>query len=72
MIIIDRFEGETAVLETDDGMLDVSRRELPENAREGDVLSVKCGVYYVDAEATEARRAALRSKFNMLRRKGND
>ena len=39
MIIIDRFEEDLAVLETDDGMINVERSLLPENAAEGDVLT---------------------------------
>lgn len=72
MIIIDRFEGDFAVLETDGGMLEVGRELIPENAREGDVLAVINGAYMIDKEAAEARRAAVREKFNRLRRQGND
>jgi hypothetical protein len=72
MIIIDRFEGDFAVLETDSGMIDVERNILPSDAAEGDVLRLESGVYYADPEATEARRAAMVSRFNRLRRKNND
>lgn len=72
MIIIDRFEGDIAVLETDSGMLEVSRILIPDNAREGDVLNREGGAYTIDAEATDARRMAIRSKFNALRRRSND
>lgn len=72
MIIMDRFEGDIAILETDSGMVDVQRNILPENASEGDVLAEKNGAYIVDNEATEARRAAVRAKYSRLRRRGND
>lgn len=71
MIIIDRFEGDIAVLETDSGMVQVSRSCISSDAHEGDVLRTENGVYLPDREATEARRAAVRSKLNMLRRNGN-
>ena len=35
MIIIDRIEGEIAVLETDDGMTEIGAEELPIGASEG-------------------------------------
>ena len=36
--IIDRFEGELAVIEFDDEMKDIPKSELPKNAQVGDVL----------------------------------
>ena len=38
MLIIDRFEGEYAVIETDKGMVNIPRTDVPAAAREGDVL----------------------------------
>lgn len=72
MIIIDRFEGKIAVLETESGMKDVLSDLLPENAREGDVLTVENGKYCIDDAATAARKAAVREKFKKLRRKADD
>lgn len=72
MIIIDRFEGSLAVLETDDGMIDVDINLIPEDSSEGDVLRFEDGIYISDPDATEARRAAIREKFNRLRRRNND
>lgn len=72
MIVIDRFEGDIAVLETDSGMVDVQRNILPEKASEGDVIAEVNGAYIIDNEATEARRAAVRAKYSRLRRRGND
>ncbi len=67
MMIIDRFEGDIAVIECDDGMIDISRDLLPENAVEGDVIVSDDCAYYVDTEATEIRRKALRERFNCLK-----
>lgn len=72
MIIIDRFEGNIAVLETDVGMINVDRKLIPEGSAEGDVLRCENGVYVSDRESTETRRAAVLEKFNKLRRRGND
>lgn len=72
MIIIDRFEGNFAVLETDEGMINVERNLISDNVKEGDVLVQNGKNYLVDAAATKARRADVRKKFNRLRRQKND
>jgi hypothetical protein len=53
LLIIDRFEGEWAVVEWDGTVFNVPRAMLPRDAREGDVLGVSITS---DAGATEARR----------------
>ena len=54
-VIIDRFEGEQAVVEIAEGMFcDLPRRLLPEEAREGDVIQIT-----IDRAATEERRQQL-------------
>ena len=68
MIIIDRFEGNLAVLETDDGMKNIERSLLPENAAEGDVL-VYDGSWTVDTAATEQRRERTRKRLKRLMNK---
>ena len=68
MTIIDRFEGEYAVLETDSGMKNVLRDMLPEEAREGDVVELKNGAYTVNKKATEKRRRKLREKLKKLQK----
>lgn len=72
MIIIDRFEGNFAVLETNEGMINVERNLISDNVKEGDVLVQNGKNYLVDAAATKARRADVRKKFNRLRRQKND
>lgn len=69
MIIIDRFEGETAVLETDKGMIDAERSLIPDEAGEGDVLYIQNGVYLIDHAATEKRKASIAARFNRLKRR---
>lgn len=57
MLVIDRFEGDFAVVEEDDSRhFSLERRLLPENAREGDCIIEKNGSYEVDVEATQKRR----------------
>jgi hypothetical protein len=56
---IDRLEGEVAVLLVDGEERHVPRAQLPEDAREGDVVDVDS--LKVDAEATEALREEVRA-----------
>ncbi len=67
MMIVDRFEDKLAVLETDDGMVTVSRELLPADAREGDVLRQAAdGTYTSDAAATQARREKLAARTRRM------
>ena len=68
MTIIDRFEGEYAVLETENGMLTLPRKELPENAREGDVLTKNDETYSINRRTTAERRRKLREKLKKLQK----
>lgn len=63
MLIVDRFEGEWAVLELDGKTFNVPRSLLPETVREGDVLSLAFGVSKVE---TMSRRAKIRDLENRL------
>ena len=56
MLIIDRFENDTAVVENGEEMTDIPRSLLPENAREGDVIIKSGGGYIIDNASTEKRR----------------
>lgn len=66
MIIIDRFEGEYAVLENDDEMQNIERTLLPDDAKEGDVLIVVDSMYEVDVEGTQKRREEVIALKRML------
>ncbi len=64
--IIDRFEGEFAVLEKEEGgTIDVPKTQIP-NAKEGYVVFFKDGVYSIDAEETEKRKALIAEKMKKL------
>lgn len=55
--VIDRFEGEFAVCETEDGkMINVGKARLPRNVHEGDVLSITDTGISVDKSATERKK----------------
>lgn len=71
-MIIDRFEGDFVVVETESGMTDILRSQLPENAEEGDVIYFEDGVYIIDEEATADRRKLMAERFHRLMRYRND
>lgn len=67
MIILDRLEETLAVLETDDGMVNVPRELLPADVREGDVLRQAAdGTYTTDTAATQARREKLLARTRRM------
>ncbi len=58
-VIIDRFEGKTAVCEKPDrSMINIPRSKLPAGAQEGDVLIIEGNNIRIDAAATAKRRQA--------------
>ena len=64
--IIDRFEGETAVCETQDvETIAINRADLPDNVREGMVIRRENGVYFADEQETKSRQERIR---NLLKR----
>ena len=63
MMILDRFEGDYAVIEIDGELTDVERYLVDTSVKEGDVLVVKEGIYYKDHEATEKRKQYISHKF---------
>ena len=64
-MIIDRFEDEFVVVEMPDGKKEICPRAIfPQNVKEGDVVEV-----VINQEATEKRRAEMKSKMNELFRK---
>ncbi|MDO4564042.1 MAG: DUF3006 domain-containing protein [Clostridia bacterium] len=58
---IDRFEGETAVIECGELFFELPRSVLPPNTREGDILSIS-----IDSEATEQKKAELKKRLGTL------
>ncbi len=63
-LVIDRFEGDRAVLRTNAGQeLVVPRGEIPAHAHEGDVLAVSFGT---DGGATDARTQRAKDVLNEI------
>lgn len=61
-VIVDRFEDEIVVLELENGdMVDVPRKILPDNAREGSVINITC-----DEKETQITRDAAKKKMNSI------
>lgn len=58
MVIVDRFEGDWAVLEWDGRMLNFPKSLLPAGTKEGDVLRFHVEV---DVQGTDDRRRKIRS-----------
>ena len=71
MTIIERFEDDKAVLETDKGKMVISRSELPAAAREGDILTCGRNGWSVDSIATYSRRSAMKNKLRRLTEKND-
>lgn len=65
--IIDRFEGNIAVLELEnETMLDMERSRLPQNANEGDCLIIDGNSITIDNEETKRRKACIEELMNEL------
>jgi hypothetical protein len=60
MIVVDRIEGEVAVLEIDGVTVDFPRKALPRGAREGSILLISLGDPSELLEEGRARLARLR------------
>ena len=61
-MIIDRFEGDMAVLELDNGeTLDVPAKILPPHAKEGDCIFIG-----IDSDATTERKKRIKDKLDKL------
>lgn len=55
MGVIDRFEGEFAVVELDSGeIIDIEKRKIPNNAKEGDVINIHKNIT-INIEETKKR-----------------
>ncbi len=65
--IVDRLEGDKAVLECENGTTAVFERSaLPKSIKEGDVLRFDNGSCYLNAEETERRRQKIQKLMSSL------
>lgn len=61
-IIVDRFEGEIAVIELENGdMMGIPKKILPDNAKEGSIINITC-----DEKETQLSRDAAKKKMNSI------
>lgn len=59
---IDRFEGEFAVVELEDGKIaQISRIAIPTEAKEGDIISIK-----IEIDKTKNRKESIKRKMSKL------
>lgn len=65
-MIIDRIEDGIAVIETENGHIDVPPEALADDAREGDVVVLRGGLYYPDKAATQKRRREITAAQDSL------
>ena len=73
MLIIDRFEGDTALIEyTDDNenvvIIKADISSVSPEVKEGDVLVCNDGMYSTDYKATEIRRKKLNIRLRRMRK----
>jgi len=59
--IIDRFEGDLAIIELDGEILEIPKDIIPVESKEGDVILVS-----IDKSETEDRKNRIQEKFNEL------
>ncbi|MGE6600083.1 DUF3006 domain-containing protein [Bacillus proteolyticus] len=64
--IIDRFEGELAVIEMKSIIIDVPRSKLPSSAKEGDVLIIEDDKYTIDKKETDKRKREIQNLIDKL------
>ena len=61
MLIIDRFEGNYAVVEINSEMISIPKSVLPSNAKEGDVLKI-----IIDDNETDKRKKHIENLMNKV------
>lgn len=56
MLIVDRFEGNKAVIEDGEKHIIIEKTDLPQEVKEGDVIILSEGRYTINKELTQKRR----------------
>ena len=65
--VVDRFEGDFIILETDHGMIEISRSHAPVRAGEGMVVWYEGDrILEIDEEETARREAMTRRRFERI------
>ncbi len=66
MLIVDRIEENTAVIEDEDGRFEVPRKALGSDVKEGDVVVLQNEKYIRDENGSEERRKKIIEMQNNL------
>jgi hypothetical protein len=66
VLTIDRIEGLYAVVETDNGYINIPLSDILGSAAEGDILAKVDGGYRIKKHATEKRREEINKKLSGL------
>lgn len=68
---VDRFENEFAILENHETgkMINISIFKLPNNLKEGDILTVSNGNFILNNEETQSLQKDIQSRFDKLKKK---
>ena len=61
MLIIDRFEGDYAVIEVNDEFINIPKSTIPKEAKEGDVLR-----FIIDSDETAKRKQRITGLMDKL------
>ena len=66
--IVDRFEGSVAVCNNrlTGEMMDIEKKALPDEIKEGDVVVRKKNGFAIDEQLTEERRKNIKTRMNKL------
>lgn len=69
-MVVDRIEGDFAVVENEGIMLDIPLSQLPCDVKEGDIVSLSNGVYIVDNKTADEQREEISARLeNLFKRK---
>ncbi len=67
LVIIDRFEGDYALCEDEEGqILEIEKSKIPADAKEGDVLVIRGDDIFVDKEETARLRQQIKKLMEEL------
>ena len=65
--IVDRIEGDKAVLECENGdMVNLELKALPKSIKEGDVINFHENSYFLNSDETKARKEKIKNLMNSL------
>ncbi len=70
-MVIDRIEGDFAVVENEGIMLDIPLSQLPCDVKEGDIVTFSNGVYIVDNKTADEQRAEISVRLDKLFKRKN-